>query len=1068
MTYEELERLVSKGKPKQVADALSQLTEAERRKLSVQTATLFKAVRDGMYLDERASEEVKEVRRRVLSGFKHNNKTVPKIVRSATVAALGVCSLKTAKQINAMPMYNQQEDGAVLQVLSDRKPDWLQKWVEQKLDSEWAEIDWALLRGLIKTGACEKPTSDGYVRFFATRMGSAYYHTRKEDYEPPSQILREEPDLIDDIWRIFEVECEAFTYCWAESTENWRKHRPENYEFWPDSLLSLIASGHLDRDRLLDATLGTLTQGFKNTVLSGTTKMHLALEPVDDEIAARQQMYLDLLSAQASQVVTFAIKMLKRLAKAKRLDPDLFLSSAGRVFALTTKSQPKAVLSMAKPLMKKHPEHRAKGFPLAFEGLTHVDADVQSASLKLILAYADDAPEDAGHKLAALLDDMPATLRPDAEALLKELGGTAAERAVEEAQQTEVSMDAETTLAGLRERAEAIDLGLRDRLGVDAAITALEQGDAPPPLAFSITDARLLGSLEPIQPIETVDELMDATTHAVERIDSPDEVERLIDGIVRLCDQRTDDFGARMAPALKRIMTADQWQPFAPCEVPLLVLAWLSPNHNKKFGRGVSEAILSFMSRRIREATDWVKDRRPRQLLSIPTHAGGWIDPRIFVQRLIETQGKGLSIGRCDLILALLRLAPDGRDEALDAAAELRYTEADAVRWALGDELRGVPDPSQAQSEAPAQPSRGKLARLVRKVVGGSNPETPAAAVSAEDVGLWLAAGRCQDPFGQLVELESAGIKVRKAGGTAQTLHQFTAEISKTKHYGTWYEQARVKIDTQLKDVEFSPATITHCPTALLYRKASNWSYFEVTTPWVLHWVESTWPINNDPILIGAVHGMTRRVNENSSSRDPNHALLQGLFLPDRVWDGTTRLSVWIALAGKDADVRGVATDALIEAIDDGRAHPDEMGQTLQVLSPHEFTGWLKLNRIGENMEEVARVSDLHAWFVATSLQYLVATWDKPPRNAHHVLGVLLETMTRVGLRPTEQVQSFLSPIKGSSKTTKLAGSLLKLGGQTGPTKGNILAGLADARIERAERWSSAKEGSAGIRARGR
>lgn len=1064
MKYEELETLVSTGDALKVAEALAPLSVADRRHLSVQTASLYKAVRFGIHVDERSGKEAKEINRRVMGKLKDKHNTVQRIIRACNVAVLGVCAWQVAKQANVMLLYNEKDDGAVLKVLTDRRPDWLQRWVEHKLDQNWIEIDWNLLRGLIKAGACEKPATEGYTRFFAQCMGNVVYYNSKEGYRPLSEQARAEPDLIEDIWRIFEVENDAFTTCWSEHAAAWREKAGNESELWPDTLLALMQSGHLDRGRLLDATLCTLSKGFKNAALSGTAKMHEALEPTDEEIATRQSDYLDLLSVQAGQVVTFAIKMLKRLAKAKTLDPALFLHSAGRVFVLTTKSQPMAILSMAKPLMKMHPEHRAAGVSLAFEGLTHANADVLSASLKLIAVFPNDAPGDAGEQLAALLDDFPATLRPDAEALLQALGGSEAEQVIEATREAEASgrVDTQTLLTKLRERVDALDHALRDRFSIDAALSAMEQSSSAPQLSLALMDAPVLSTLELIEPITSADELLDAAAHAVEQIESPDEVERLIDGVVRLCDQRVDEFGARMSPTLKRIMTSEQWAPFAPCEVPLLLLAWLAPAHNKKFGHGDSENALSFMSRRVREATEWVTDRRPRQLLSTPTHAGGWIDPHVFVQRLVDIEDKGLSIGRNDLILALLRLTPDRRDEALQAASKLRFKEMDAVRWALGGAIQGLADGITEQTSERTPTNSSKLSRLLRKVVGTSAPEQAATTIAPEDFGLWLAAGRCREPHAHLGELEAAGIQITAPGGTPCTEHTFAAKIVESEAYGRTYRNERMTIKTLPVTSTITRSTQTYCPTVLLYRKTSRWSYFGCEIPWALRWIESIWPMNNDPMLLAAIDGMIMRLDSNSSSWEPNHAMLHGLFMPDRPWNALARLAVWIALAGKDADARGVAMDALIEAIDDGRAHPDEMGKSLQTLSPRDFTDWLKLNRISENLGEVARVSDLHAWFVAATLQHLVATWDKPPRNAHHVLAVLLETLTRLGLAMNDDAVPVLAKIEGSSKTAKLARSLLQLAGDTSnPAWPSVLARQVEVRLERAEHWARAAVSSA-------
>ena len=70
-----------------------------------------------------------------------------------------------------------------------------------------------------------------------------------------------------------------------------------------------------------------------------------------------------------------------------------------------------------------------------------------------------------------------------------------------------------------------------------------------------------------------------------------------------------------------------------------------------------------------------------------PTHAGGWIDPGVLVRRL----DAGQPASKLDLVAAILRLAPLGREAALAAAADLSGEAGSVVRYALGgDEWIGA------------------------------------------------------------------------------------------------------------------------------------------------------------------------------------------------------------------------------------------------------------------------------------------------------------------------------------------------------------------------------------------
>ena len=73
------------------------------------------------------------------------------------------------------------------------------------------------------------------------------------------------------------------------------------------------------------------------------------------------------------------------------------------------------------------------------------------------------------------------------------------------------------------------------------------------PSSFSDGCRGVLDEADAITPIASVDELIDTVFHAIEVVDSPDELERIIDAISRLADQRPADFDQRVAPLLHRL-----------------------------------------------------------------------------------------------------------------------------------------------------------------------------------------------------------------------------------------------------------------------------------------------------------------------------------------------------------------------------------------------------------------------------------------------------------------------------------------------------------------------------------
>ena len=78
--------------------------------------------------------------------------------------------------------------------------------------------------------------------------------------------------------------------------------------------------------------------------------------------------------------------------------------------------------------------------------------------------------------------------------------------------------------------------------------------------------------------------------------------------------------------------------------------------------------------------------------LALPTHAGGWIDGRVLVERWKQYEVWKISPNVEEVTLALGRLMPDFRHEALEAAETLAGEWAPALRWALGGKYESISD----------------------------------------------------------------------------------------------------------------------------------------------------------------------------------------------------------------------------------------------------------------------------------------------------------------------------------------------------------------------------------------
>jgi hypothetical protein len=160
-------------------------------------------------------------------------------------------------------------------------------------------------------------------------------------------------------------------------------------------------------------------------------------------------------------------------------------------------------------------------------------------------------------------------------------------------------------------------------------------------------------------------------------------------------------------------------------------------------------------------------------------------------------------------------------------------------------------------------------------------------------------------------------------------------------------------------------------------------------------------------------------------------------------------------LSSNQPEVQGLATDALIVAIDDGRLDGPRLGEALKLALSGEL---LKLKRVAKALGDAARVSVLHARVIALAIEHLIVGLSSPPRDLNVLLELLKELLIEIEEPLSAPCAQWLGVLKCSGKTGKLVQDVLHHSGDshTGSAKSSALRALAN-RLERVERWSRAR-----------
>lgn len=618
---------IGRGDEEAVVKALERLDEADRRRLS---STAKRAAKQYGPEEVWSPGEVDE--RRIASA------------RAADAAVFGTGG--SAGATRTWWLATDQDLGERL--IRCRPREWRQDWSNRAMsEREPSEWDWRIVHRMVKDRLIDRPSAPGYVVCAAAGMYE-WIEGRRDFWpihKPLAQTLRSEAEwLHDDLWRFFEVE-EA-----GLSSRDLRQ-ADSGAQTWQEALCELAAEGTIPRQRLLDESLAALRRDFSAHNARWFHKFYEALEPTDDEQLERLDELLALLAAPDPAVVGFALRALDKLERRKLLPGDRVLEAIAPALLISVKAHATRAIKLVRRILEREPGYASLAAPALVHALVHESRDIQEPIIDLLERHSDALGEEARTQLATRAADVDPAVRGRLDALTDEGGDQPAAAGV-------------------------------------AATTKP---------AVAVPPRRLPGDSEPrlnvprLAPVNDVDDLLERLAVALERGDDPDELELLLDGISRLRDQPVPEGRARAlidrASARSPIWEGQVGFHHARDALAVLVFRWLGEREYRKVqlsrtGRSPREAI----ALRVRELADDLPAGEARGLLSVPTHAGGWIDPHEAVARI-----RALSRARpfaMDLAQMVLRLAPDDRDRAGAAAAELSGEAAAIVAHALGGSSR--------------------------------------------------------------------------------------------------------------------------------------------------------------------------------------------------------------------------------------------------------------------------------------------------------------------------------------------------------------------------------------------
>lgn len=269
---------------------------------------------------------------------------------------------------------------AVLAAAGDRDTAWLTEFVDLLAERDWwgEGLVWPVCRGLVR--GRELPVeSAAYLALFVRQV------TGENQGDPGpvhgariQQRLRDQPDLIEnEFWALFRVEGCGSNYLLSDYC----------LDAWNTAILGLCQEVPGFRERLLHESLRALLRDFSTKNVLWYHRLHRTIDPIPDEVAARQHDYLAALATTPSTAVGLAQDMLARAVD--RLDPSALLDASATVLNRTEKKLVKAQLGLLSGLVKADRSQAEAVSDLVAEVLDRLPLDLAAIAGRLVTAGGD-------------------------------------------------------------------------------------------------------------------------------------------------------------------------------------------------------------------------------------------------------------------------------------------------------------------------------------------------------------------------------------------------------------------------------------------------------------------------------------------------------------------------------------------------------------------------------------------------------------------------------------------------------------------------------------------------------
>lgn len=284
-------------------------------------------------------------------------------------------------------------------------PTWLTDFIND--DKTWLnfELNYEQLMQLINMGYLKDiaPSRIAQVLPWITRIRNK--DPKGNDTFNSELLLKRDITLKEHIWTIFEYES-SISYQDDCAKEAYKKGVTARDESISAALYRFSLDGHLDRERLLKATLAAFHRSFKKDMAGWFAGFFETLQPTTEELLSLQEEMMQIFTSPYTKPVNVMLQQLKSIASEKGFRYQEFIERATTLFFSSPKNSLLTIYALFEKIVAQHPEMKEPCCITLCQLFLKKDESLQKKAANFILKYGDISSSNLQETLQSYQPEM--------------------------------------------------------------------------------------------------------------------------------------------------------------------------------------------------------------------------------------------------------------------------------------------------------------------------------------------------------------------------------------------------------------------------------------------------------------------------------------------------------------------------------------------------------------------------------------------------------------------------------------------------------------------------------------